>query len=96
MKFYSPEVILKANMRTHLFIRADAVSFIVYGGAGDDVFLLHFCRLPVAFTHFHHPLHLCDLGFHLCDEHLELFLALLAGSGVDIAGVLFAVRPLGE
>ena len=83
-------------MRTHLFIRADAFSFIVYCGAGGDVFLHHFYWLPVAFTHFHYPLCICNLGFHLRDEHLELFLALLAGVGVDIAGVLFAVGPLGR
>ena len=59
-------------------------------------FLRRFFGLAVTFTHFHHPLRRCNFGLHLCDEHLELFLALLAGVGVDIAGVLFAVRPLGE
>ena len=47
--------------------------------------LHHFYWLPVAFTHFHYPLCLCDLSFHLRDEHLELLLTLLAGVGVDIA-----------
>ena len=34
-----------------------------------------------------------DLRFHLYDQHLQLLLALLAGVGVDITGVLFAVGP---
>ena len=33
--------------------------------------------------------------FHLHDQHLQLLLTLLAGVGVDIAGVLFAIGPLG-
>ena len=42
------------------------------------------------------PLRLRNFRFHLHDQHLELLFALLAGMGVDIAGVLFAVGPLGR
>ena len=42
------------------------------------------------------PLQFCQLGFHLDDQLLEPLLALLAGMGVDIAGVLFAVDPCGR
>ena len=33
---------------------------------------------------------------HLCDQRLEFFLALLAGVGVDIAGMLCPIRPHGR
>lgn len=33
---------------------------------------------------------------HLRDQRLELFLALLAGAGVDVAGMLRSVRPYGR
>ena len=39
---------------------------------------------------------LCQFPFHLNDQHRQFFLALLAGMGVDVAGVLFAVDPLGR
>lgn len=41
------------------------------------------------------PLQLCQLCLHLYDQHLELLFTLLAGVGVDIASVLFAIGPLG-
>ena len=41
------------------------------------------------------PLRFCDLCLHLHDQGLELLLTLLAGVGIDIAGVLFAVGPFG-
>ena len=40
-------------------------------------------------------LQLRNLRFHLHDQHLQLLLALLAGVGVDIPCVLFAVGPFG-
>ena len=49
----------------------------------------------IAFAHIFQPLRFCDLRFHLYDKHLQLLLALLAGVGIDIAGVLFAVGPFG-
>ena len=39
------------------------------------------------------PLQLRKLILHLLNQHLELLLTLLAGMGVDIAGVLLAVDP---
>ena len=39
------------------------------------------------------PLCFRNVGLHLHDELLEFLLALLAGVGVDIARVLFAVDP---
>ena len=33
---------------------------------------------------------------HLDNQRCQLFLALLAGMGIDVAGVLFAVDPLGR
>ena len=59
-------------------------------------FLRWIQRASIALAQILQPLHLRNLGFHLRDEHLELFLALLAGVGIDIAGVLFAVGPLGR
>ena len=41
------------------------------------------------------PLQLRQLRFHLRDQYLQLLLTLLAGVSVDIAGVLFAIVPLG-
>ena len=41
-------------------------------------------------------LQLRQLGFHLRDEHLQLFLTLLAGVGVDVAGMLLPVDPPGR
>ena len=38
-------------------------------------------------------LQLREFSFHLDDQYLQLLLALLAGVGVDIAGVLFTVGP---
>ena len=40
-------------------------------------------------------LQLRKLVFHLDDQHLKLLLALLAGVGIDIAGVLLTVDPHG-
>ena len=37
-----------------------------------------------------------QLPLHLDDQHRQFFLALLAGMGIDVAGVLFAVDPLGR
>ena len=37
-----------------------------------------------------------DLCLHLHDQHFQLLLTLLAGVSVDIAGVLFAVGPVGR
>ena len=47
------------------------------------------------------PCRLCrfqlrQLPLHLDDQRRQLFLALLAGVGVDVASVLFAVNPLGR
>ena len=42
------------------------------------------------------PFQLRQLGLHLHDEHLQFLLALLAGVGVDIAGVLLPSGHLGE
>ena len=41
-------------------------------------------------------LQLRQLGLHLRDERFQLFLALLAGMGVYVAGVLLAVDPFGR
>ena len=41
-------------------------------------------------------LQLREFSFHLDDQYLQLLLALLAGVGVDIAGVLFTIGPLGD
>ena len=55
--------------------------------------LFHFLhrKRPLRFL----PLQLRQLGLHLHDQGLELLLALLAGVGIDIAGVLFTIGPLG-
>ena len=51
------------------------------------IFLLTLIRLL--------PLQFRQLSLHLDNQHLELLLALLAGVGIDIASVLFAVGPFG-
>lgn len=37
-----------------------------------------------------------QLPFHLDNRRRQLFLTLLAGVGIDVAGVLFAVDPFGR
>ena len=54
---------------------------------------LPFRRSPITFALVLQSLRLCNLCLHLHDKHLQLFLALLAGMGVDIAGVFLAVGP---
>ena len=44
----------------------------------------------------HQPLRFRNLCLHLHDQYLQLLLALLAGVGIDIAGVLFTVGPFGR
>ena len=56
---------------------------------------LPFRRSPITFAQILQPLRFRNLGLHLHDQHLQLLLALLAGVGIDIAGVLFAVGPFG-
>ena len=56
---------------------------------------LPFRRSPITFALVLQSLRLCNLCLHLHDKHLQLFLALLAGVGVDIAGVFLAVGPFG-
>ena len=56
---------------------------------------LPFRRSPITFTQIHQPLRFRNLCLHLRDQHLQLFLALLAGVGVNIAGVFFTVGPFG-
>ena len=51
---------------------------------------------PIALAQIHQPLRFRDLRFHLHDQHLQFLLALLTGVGVDIAGVLFTIGPLGR
>lgn len=52
-------------------------------------------RLSISFSQILPPLCFRNLGLHLHDQHLQLLLALLAGVGVDIAGVFLAVGPFG-
>lgn len=52
-------------------------------------------RASIALAQILQPLRLCNLCFHLYDQHLQLLLALLAGVGIDIAGVLFTIGPFG-
>ena len=52
-------------------------------------------RASVALAQILQPLRFRNLGLHLLDQRLQLLLTLLAGVGVDIAGVLFAVGPFG-
>ena len=54
---------------------------------------LLFWRTSITFPLVHQPLRLRNICLHLHDQRLQLLLALLAGTGVDIAGVLFAVGP---
>ena len=58
-------------------------------------FLRWIQRASIALAQILQSLRLRNLRFHLHDQHLQLLLALLAGVGVDIAGVLFAVGPFG-
>ena len=53
--------------------------------------LLSLQRPPIALAQILQPLHLRNLRFHLYDQYLQLLLTLLAGVGVDIASVLFAI-----
>ena len=56
---------------------------------------LPFRRSPITFAQILQPLRFRNLGLHLHDQHLQLLLALLAGMGVDIAGVFLTVGPFG-
>lgn len=56
---------------------------------------LPFRRSPITFALVLQSFRLCNLRLHLYDQHLQLLLALLAGVGIDIASVLFAVGPFG-
>ena len=62
----------------------------------SNPFALLLQRASIALTQIHQPLCFRNLCFHLHDQHFQLLLALLAGVGVDIAGVLFAVGPFGR
>lgn len=42
------------------------------------------------------PLRLCNFRFHLQNQHLQLLFALLAGMGIDIAGVFLAIGLFGR
>ena len=57
---------------------------------------LPFRRSPITFALVLQSLRLCNLCLHLHNQHLQLLLALLAGIGVDIAGVLFTIGPFGR
>ena len=57
---------------------------------------LPFRRSPITFAQILQPLRFRNLGLHLLDQRLQLLLTLLAGVGVDIAGVLFTIGPLGR
>ena len=50
---------------------------------------------PITFALVLQSLCFRNLRFHLLDQRLQLLLALLTGVSVDIAGVLFAIGPLG-
>ena len=50
---------------------------------------------PITFALVLQSLCFRNLRFHLLDQRLQLLLALLAGVGIDIAGVLFTIGPLG-
>ncbi len=50
----------------------------------------------ISFSQILQPLCFRNFGLHLYDELLQLLLAFLAGVGVDVAGVLFAVGPFGR
>ena len=53
-------------------------------------------RPPIALAQIHQPLRFHDFCLHLHDQYLQLLLALLAGVGIDIAGVLLPSGHLGE
>ena len=53
-------------------------------------------RPPIAFAQILQSLRFHDLRLHLHDQGLEILLALLASVGIDIAGVLFTIGPLGR
>ena len=55
--------------------------------------LLLLCRSPITLTQILQPLCFCNLVLHLQNQHLQFLLALLAGMGVNIAGVFFTVGP---
>ena len=57
---------------------------------------LPFRRSPITFAQILQPLRLRDLCLHLHNQYFQLLPTLLAGVGVDIAGVLFAVGPFGR
>ena len=50
-------------------------------------------QASIALAQIHQPLRFRNLRFHLHDQHFQLLLALLAGMGIDIAGVLLTVGP---
>lgn len=56
---------------------------------------LPFRRSPITFALVLQSLRLCNLCLHLHNQHLQLLLTLFAGVCIDIAGVLFAIGPLG-
>ena len=58
--------------------------------------LLVFWRTSIPLAQIHQPLCFRNLGLHLHDQYLQLLLALLAGVGVDVAGMLRPVRPHGR
>lgn len=53
-------------------------------------------RASIALAQILQPLRLRNFRFHLHDKRLQFLLALLAGVGIDIAGVFLAIRPLGR
>ena len=53
-------------------------------------------RASIALAQILQPLRLRNFRFHLHDKRLQFLLALLAGVGLDIAGVLFTVGPFGR
>lgn len=57
--------------------------------------LLPLQRASIALAQILQPLCLRDLCLHLHNQYFQLFLTLLAGVGVDIPRVLFAVGPFG-
>ena len=56
---------------------------------------LPFRRSPITLPQFPQPLRFRNFRFHLHDQLFQFFLALLAGVGIDIAGVLFTIGPFG-
>ena len=53
-------------------------------------------QLHVDFAKIHQSLCFCNFCLHLHDQYPQLLLAFLASVGVDVAGVLFAIRPFGR